>query len=267
MTLAADLHVHTEWSWDAGRGSMEESCRRALELGLPAIAFTDHSDFNPYPSESWHGLDVAGYLDCVDRCRAAFPELRILSGVELGEAHRFPAQAAAVLAAGRFDRVLGSVHCIPWEGRLQDSSVEGFLEPAGVADKFRAYLAETLALVRSDQPFDALAHLDYPKRYWPEGATYREADFEGELRAVLRETARRGSALELNTTRGGDPARHLCPGPVVLGWWREEGGGAVSFGSDAHSPDKLAEGFRLAQELAEAAGFRPNRDPTGHWLR
>ena len=263
----ADLHVHTEWSWDAARGSMEESCRRALELGLPAIAFTDHADFNPYPSPEWHPPDMAGYHDCVERCRAAFPALRILSGVELGEPHLFPEQTAAVLGAGPLDRVLGSVHCIAWDGSLTDASVEGTLTVSDAAAKFRAYLGETLRLVETDVPFSALAHLDYPKRYWPRGAEYREQDFEDELRAVLRALAARGSALELNTTRGGEPGRYLCPGPAVLSWWHEEGGRAVCFGSDAHSPDKIAEGFRLAAGLAEAAGFRPNDDPTSNWLR
>ena len=36
--LPPDNHVHTEWSWDAYAGSMEQSCARALELGLPSIA-------------------------------------------------------------------------------------------------------------------------------------------------------------------------------------------------------------------------------------
>ena len=44
MDLPIDGHVHTEWSWDAPTGSMERSCARALEVGLPAIAFTEHVD-------------------------------------------------------------------------------------------------------------------------------------------------------------------------------------------------------------------------------
>ena len=44
MTLPADSHVHSEWSWDAARGSMAGACARAVELGLPAVAFTDHAD-------------------------------------------------------------------------------------------------------------------------------------------------------------------------------------------------------------------------------
>ena len=38
--LPSDNHVHTRWSWDtAGTSTMEATCRRAVELGLPAVAF------------------------------------------------------------------------------------------------------------------------------------------------------------------------------------------------------------------------------------
>ena len=247
---------------------MESSCRRALEIGLPSIAFTDHADFNPFPSEEWHRLDIGGYHRAVEVCRALFPDLRILSGVELGEAHRFPAETAAVLAAGGLDRILGSVHCIPWGGALVDASVKGFFSPEDAAQKFRGYLTEVLALVDSEQPFSTLAHLDYPKRYWPHAEMpYRESEFEEEFRGILKAAARRGLILEVNTTRGAEHHRGLCPGPVVLRWWREEGGDAVAFGSDAHDPGRIAGGFREAAAVVEAAGFRPNSDPTGSWLR
>jgi histidinol-phosphatase (PHP family) len=263
-----DLHVHTQFSWDAPRGDMEASCRRALEIGLPAIAFTEHADFVPEVHETLRPLDMAAYLEEVERCRSLFPDLRIVSGVELGEPHRFPAQAAAVLAAGPFERVLGSVHCTSWTGRLMDASQLGAI-PAGEAPGFmRRYLEDTLALVEGGQPFQVLAHLDYPKRYWPHAdVAYREEDFEEEFRVVLRAAAARGAALEVNTTRGIEPSRGLCPGQTVLGWWVEEGGRAASFGSDAHDPEKIALGFRLAAELVEAAGFRPNSDPAGCWTR
>ena len=265
--LIPDGHVHTQWSWDAPRGDMKASCRRALELGLPSIAFTDHADFTDYVRARDGLLDIAAYHECLQRCRAAFPGLRILSGVELGETHRFRADAAVILAAGPLDRVLGSVHCLPWEGKLVDASQPGFLAPELVAAQFRAYLAETVVLLESSETFEVLAHLDYPKRYWPESAPYRPGEFEEELRLVLRAAARRGSVLEVNTTRGGDPARYLVPGPEILCWWHEEGGRAVSFGSDAHDPSKVASGFRLAAEAVQAAGFKAQDDPAGYWLR
>ncbi|MFN8172658.1 MAG: PHP domain-containing protein [Candidatus Nanopelagicales bacterium] len=43
--LPADDHVHTQWSWDTALGDMAATCARALELGLPAVSFTEHADF------------------------------------------------------------------------------------------------------------------------------------------------------------------------------------------------------------------------------
>jgi histidinol-phosphatase (PHP family) len=241
---------------------MAETCRRAADLGLPSIAFTEHADWVRGPE----GLfDIEGYFECIERCRSAYPGLRILSGVELGEPHRYPEAARALLSAP-FDRVLASVHCVEWQGLFVDASERGFLSVENAEDVLRLYLREVMALVESDQPFQVLSHLDYPKRYWPAEASYREATYEQEFRGILRAAAARDIALEVNTTRGGDPARFLCPGPIVLGWWREEGGRAVSFGSDAHSPDKLAAGFELARDVAAAAGFKALNDPTGFWL-
>ncbi len=263
----ADGHVHTEWSWDAARGDMEATCHRALELGLPAIAFTEHADFVTV-HEGQHELDLEGYLAAVERCRSMFPDLRILSGVELGEPHLHPEATAAVLAAGRLDRVLGSVHCISIGGRPRDMSERGLMTREAAPAHFRSYLVELLAMVRTSQPYEVLAHLDYPRRYWPHGElTLDEADFEEEYRAILRESARRGTVLEVNTTRGAEARRGLCPGPRVIGWWREEGGERVCFGSDSHEPSKIAGGFAAAAAAVEAAGFRPAADPTAHWCR
>jgi histidinol-phosphatase (PHP family) len=247
---------------------MEATCRRAVEIGLPALAFTEHADFTGGGFPDFHTLDLAAYLAEVERCRALFPDLRVLSGIELGQPHRFPVEAAALLASARVDRVLGSVHCVPWRGELTDVSIEGPLAPECAPATFRSYLADLLALVESGQPFEVLAHFDYPKRYWlHDQLPYREEEYEEEVRTVLRSAAARGSALELNTTRGVEPRRGLCPGQTVVRWWVEEGGRTLSFGSDAHDPDHLARGFQAARELAEAAGFRPNDDPTAGWRR
>src|SRR6266550_4513190 len=189
VALPPDLHVHTEWSYDGRRGSMERSCERAIELGLPAIAFTDHADFVKVHEDQY----------CVD-----------------------------------------------------------------LAGATRAYFGEVLAMLEAGQPFETLAHLDYPKRYWKEGAPpYKEQDFEPEIRAVLKAAARTGRVLEVNTTRGD----RLCPDLTVVRWWRELGGQAVQYGSDAHSPDKVAAGFAVATQMVEAAGFKRARDPVSLWRR
>ena len=242
---------------------MERSCERAIEIGLPAIAFTEHADW-ALVHEGQHSVDIVGYLDAVERCRAKFKGLRILTGVELGEPHRFPRETAEALAAAPLDQVLGSIHSVRIDGELLDASqfrkTEGLDFPGAVREYFR----EALAMVDSDQPFETLAHIDYPKRYWIDGAApYREADYEEEIRAILTSAARSGRVLEVNTTRGDT----LCPDITVVRWWREVGGQAVSFGADAHQPDKVGVGFELATQMVQAAGFKPAKDPMALWRR
>src|SRR6202521_1243572 len=243
---------------------MERSCERALEIGLPAIAFTEHADW-ALVHEGQHPVDIAGYLDAVERCRAKFKGLRILTGVELGEPHWFPKETAEILAAGPLDRVHGSIHCIRLDGKLLDASQ--FRQRAGIdfPRAVREYFRETLAMVESGQAFETLAHLDYPKRYWLHGPSPHpdEGDYEAEIRAILIAAAGTGRVLEVNTTRG----RTLCPDITVVRWWREVGGQAVQYGSDAHQPDKVAEGFKLATQMVEAAGFKPASDPMALWRR
>ncbi len=255
VPVTADLHVHSEWSWDATLGSMEMTCARALERGLGAVAFTDHADYSPIAAGAV--LDVEGYRESIARCQRLFPQLQIWSGVELGEPHLFPRAAADVLLRGDFDLVLGSLHCIVAEGQMRDCSTLGGDCSISPEEVMREYFQETLRLLATPLEIQVLAHLEYPKRYWPAGfPEYRSEDFRAEIQPILEVASARGLALELNTTRGIPLERGLCPSPPVLDWWREAGGRLVSIGSDAHQPESVGGGFALALTVAEAAGFR-----------
>ena len=279
MTLPTDSHVHSEWSWDAAHGSMDRTCARALELGLPAVAFTEHVDHTVWSLDRSHlvedahvltftspdGLvtpgpfDAAGYLEAIAECRERHPGLRILSGLELGEPHLHPEAVARVLAAGPFDRVLGSLHCLPdGDGWTEPGELFG-RRPA--VDIVRSYLRDVAAMVAADDTFEVLAHIDYPVRSWDEATDgpFEPADFEVEFRHVLAAVADAGKALEINTV--------LPLHPTVVRWWHEAGGDAVTFGSDAHEPAELARRFREASDLAEACGFRAGADLHALWRR
>lgn len=276
--LPPDGHVHTEWSWDTVAGSMERSCHRAVQLGLASIAFTEHADFTRWvidPEASagirWVNaarvgpdgrfnpppLDAVAYLECVQRCRDRFPDVRIVAGLELGEPHWHQGQVKDLLGFGGFDRLLGSVHSLALDGPWAVDHLFGRLEPG---DLMRAYLGETLRLAESPAPCAVLAHIDYPVRHWPAAAGRFDATaFEDEYRTVLAALARSGRMLEVNT---------VVPLPaVIVRWWYEAGGDALTFGSDAHEPSAVARGFAGAAAMAEAAGFRPGRYPDDPWRR
>jgi histidinol-phosphatase (PHP family) len=77
---------------------------------------------------------------------------------------------------------------------------------------------------------------------------------------VFRALAGTGRALEVNTT---SPLASVDQ----VRWFHEEGGEAVSFGSDAHQPAGVGQHFDLAVDVVEAAGFRPGRDAFDFWRR
>ncbi len=270
--LPPDNHVHTEWSWDApGDASMARSCEQALAAGLPALAFTDHLDFtdwtvgdliggsnlDPHRYDRMHLLDVTGYLAAVDDCRQRYPDLRILSGVEIGEAHLWAASAGGLVARSGFERILGSLHAIPSDGRL--TAADELFRQVPADEVMRRYLGELLRLVEGSDLFQVLAHLDFPRRMWPWTAgPYDERTFETEYRAVLGALAASDRVLEVNT-------KSPMVSAELVRWWREAGGRAVSFGSDAHQPWRVGDKFKLAVDVVEGAGFRAGRDRFDFW--
>jgi histidinol-phosphatase (PHP family) len=246
-----------------------------VEVGLPAIAFTEHLDFTVWDAAdrataqgltdrhpaNQRPIDVDRYAETIEEARGRYPQLRIWSGVEAGEPHLFGASVAAHLAGAPVDRVLGSLHSLPVDGRLV--AVNRLLHAPGTdaVAAMRHYLTEMVGMIESSDVFQVLAHCDYPRRYWPGGRDrYPEATFEQEYRAVFGALAGSGRALEVNTT---SPLWSV----ELLRWYREEGGDAVSFGSDAHQPHLVGQRFNLAMDVVEQAGFRPGRDRFDFWRR
>jgi histidinol-phosphatase (PHP family) len=286
MALTGDGHVHTEWSWDVGlgrphgeaAGRMEDMCRRAVQIGLPALAFTEHLDVTDWAIEpgdlpdrlrplvtggvlSPPPFDADGYLESVARCRYSFPELRLLTGVEWGQPHLAEANARQVIDLDALDRVNGSLHTIP----LTDEPGSARSEPYTLyrlwpADQvIRNYLAEVPRMLAGSAIFTVFCHIEYAVRYWPtEGeGPFDPKRFEDEFRQAMAAIAGTGRALELNI---GGPIR-----PWIPQWWREVGGRALTIASDAHAPDVLAGNFYEAMAMAEHFGFRPGRRPEDFW--
>jgi histidinol-phosphatase (PHP family) len=291
MALQADMHVHSEFSWDTGgpdsaaRGRMLATCRRAAAIGLPALCFTEHLDLGTWLAEPEDlmphqrhlltdgvvrvpPLDVPRWREAVEDCRRAVPDLVILTGVEFGQPHLFDAEARALLdldaldrvngSLHTLDRVNGSLHTLPLNGsRAEPVTLYRHLPPDEVV---RAYLAEVPAMAAGSDAVEVVTHLDYAVRTWPAetAGPFDPRRFEEEIRGAMRAIAGTGRALELNTSR----LHSWTPQ-----WWAEEGGRSVAFGSDAHVPERLAFELPEAAALAEAFGFRPGRRPWDLWTR
>ncbi|MCU1529136.1 MAG: Histidinol-phosphatase family, partial [Frondihabitans sp.] len=217
MTLPADAHVHSEWSWDSGSdpaspGRMARTCEQAVRIGLPAIIFTEHLDFE----DAWRvndgdmgehagslvdddgyvrlpPFDAEGYLESIDRCRRAHPELRILTGVEFGQPHLWDDRAAELLSSGAIDRVNGSLHMLPLDNgdRTEPTTLYRYREPDEV---MWAYLDEIPRMVAGSDTFEVFTHIDYAVRAWPTvtAGPFDPRRFEEGFRAGMRAIAGSG---------------------------------------------------------------------------
>jgi histidinol-phosphatase (PHP family) len=170
------------------------------------------------------------------------------------------AVTAELVDLSALDRVNGSLHTLPFRGHRSEPTTL-FRELANPADVIWAYLAEIPAMVDGGGNFQVFTHIDYAVRYWPteQNGPFDARPFEDGFRQAMRSIAASGRALEMNTGR---PLR-----PWIPQWWSEEGGRAVSFGSDDHNTAGLAANFPEATALLESFGFRPGRRPEDFWTR
>jgi histidinol-phosphatase (PHP family) len=78
--MTCDLHVHTVFSPDS-REPMERQCARAADLGLDAVCFTEHLDFDDM---SLGYYDPQAYFDELGRLREVYVgRLRVFAGLEV----------------------------------------------------------------------------------------------------------------------------------------------------------------------------------------
>jgi histidinol-phosphatase (PHP family) len=254
--MQLDLHTHSTYSMD-GHDSMADMCRRAVELELQAIAFTDHVEW--LPGGEWLTPDFPAYFEELAQVRARFaPDgLQVLSGVEFGNPHEHRAQAEEMLSRYDFDVIIGSIHWLGDRNIHLSSAFDG-REPY---DVYGDYFGEMAVLAR-EPGLDMVAHFD---RIFQAGVPrFGLPDIrrvEGPVRRALEAMVDNACLLELNT-------RFLAHEPgwndtirTVLDWYRDAGGAFVSVNSDAHRVSEVARHGAIGWSLVLESGLQPSGVP------
>ena len=112
----------------------------------------------------------------------------------------------------------------------------------------------------SYRDFDIIGHYDYVARYSPYGPGCRDitlAQFGDYLEPLLRFLAQEGKTFELNTKTYMNHKGYVPQlDTAILRRFREMGGEALSFGSDAHNTERLGDKFEYYAHVAKECGFR-----------
>lgn len=239
--IPLDYHIHTTFSPDSS-ATPEEMCRRAIQLSIPEIGFSEHWDVGPY-EEVTRFLQPESWWNELERLRRLFAgQLTIRAGIEIAEPHLYMDETAEIISRLPFDYILGSVHYVG-EYFMFD---ESYFRQHTADEVYSAYFAE-LAKMVCTADIDIVAHFDIPARTAKTIFGYDPIRYEADIRAILAIVIERDLALDVNVVGLRKPAQNLMPDPLILRWYHEMGGERITFGSDAHYVEHL--GLHLDQGM------------------
>ncbi len=249
-----DLHVHTPASPDASVAPQELVTAAEL-LGLWGVGLVVHVDFHP-EDYCTGGPDVAAYLSDSRRIGelAEAEGIRVSTGLEVGEPHRFAASWEPVASAAEWDFVTGALHWIGSHLVLDESGYLG-TDPMQVVE---GYYEETLRILRRCD-IDVLAHMGIFRRGLAMAGYSTDFDEVEEwpdlIDEVLGTMIEHGVVLELNTAGLRRKERVTYPTRSVMERYRQLGGELVALGSDTHRRENAFYGIARGRDLLLDLGF------------
>lgn len=246
-----DYHLHSHFCRHA-EGSLEEYARQALRMGMGEICFTPHLPMDGFRPEigkddlRMHEDEFPRYLEELERTRALFPDLVILSGIEADYVEGREEKLSRFLSAHPFDFVLMSVHSVAkWPAGQWVFDFKGDSRP--LERIYDDYLEAVLHGVETGL-FDCVAHLDLIKQ---KGRPLLEAHRE-RVEAIVAECLVRGMSAEINTSGTRKAVGERYPSDDIVRLMKDRGLPLV-IDSDAHKPSQVGWGF------GELAGIQPVR--------
>lgn len=253
-----DCHTHSKWSFD-GCEAIDDMCEQAIKLGISVLTVTDHCEVNGWntPEDSEFGdfsKLIPKSIKHLKESQIKYTgKLKLLRGIELGQAVQDLKSADIALSLDNFDFVLASVHNVRNERDFY------WLEytPESAKELLYTYFNEILEVVRWNK-FDSLSHLTYPLRYIT-GVHKINIDINEYLPIIdeiFNELIKNGKALEVNSSGLRQEIGVTMPDKFLLTRYYSLGGRLITIGSDAHKVADLGKGINETLYLLKKIGFK-----------
>lgn len=270
--MRADYHLHCEFS-DDSREPMENQVRRAIELGLDEMCFTDHVDYGikkdwEEGNITWRGGDPVTGEGAEPLANVNYPEyfaklhemkqkygekITIRQGLEFGIQTITVPQFEKLYHRyeNELDFVLLSIHQVDnLEFWTQD-----FQRGRSQKEYNELYYREIYNVQKVFKNYSVLAHLDLLSRY-DELGVYPFENVRDMIAEILKLAIADGKGIELNTSSWKYGLKDTQPCRAILKLYKDLGGRILTAGSDAHTTrqlgDHLDEGYRI---LRDEIGF------------
>ncbi|MPM53045.1 Histidinol-phosphatase [bioreactor metagenome] len=246
-----DYHMHSSFSNDS-KTDMEEMVKKSIELGLNEICFTDHVDYDLDTDFDW-GIDYDKYFERLNFLQNKYhKEISIKKGIELGLQKQITQKCSEDACKYPFDFIIGSTHRFD----KLDAEDKRHYESVSIQEACEHYFEQELLNLKGFKNCDAVGHMDFVLRYCPGAVEYFSySKFADVLDEILREIINSGRGLECNTSKF--VAKNMInPNLEIFKRYFELGGEIVTFGSDAHTPNRIGEGFNEISEKLKSIGLK-----------
>ncbi|MBU2603127.1 MAG: histidinol-phosphatase HisJ family protein [Actinobacteria bacterium] len=243
-----DYHTHNSRCGHAS-GTLREYVEAALRRGLSGMGASAHLPLvhTRDPILSMALSELHDYVGEVRALQAEYPGF-ILLGIEADYRPDTFDDVRGLLESYPFDYVIGSVHYLdgwPFDDPRQRHTWDG----REIEDVYRRYF-DLVGEAAETGAFTLIGHLDLVKKW----GHRPPRPLEDAARALAERIARAEVVVEVNTAGLRKPVAELYPDVTLLRLLREQGV-AVTFGSDAHSPQDVGRDFDAALAAVREAGF------------
>lgn len=245
--MLADYHMHTNFS-DDSTYKMEDEIRKAIEMGLNEICFTEHVD---------HGVktdlncNYKEYFKEFKRCKDLYKDkINLRFGIEFGVQSHTIEQFEKDFSENDFDFVILSCHQVEdKEFWTQDFQVGKTQKEYN--DK---YYEEILKVIKEYKDYSVLGHLDHIKRYDEQGS-YPFENVKDVVEEILKIAIKDGKGIEINTSSFRYNLDGLTPSKEILKLYKELGGKIITIGSDTHEEEHVGYKILEVREELKKLGF------------
>jgi len=250
MHLPADYHMHTPLC----RHAVGEPCdyaRRAVELGLTEIGFSDHSPMRQDNFDNWrmNNSQLDEYVAKVRLAQKTFPQLTIRLALEVDYLPGHEDWIRDLAARHPWDYFIGSVHYVSDSWDIDNPAKLSEWNNRDAFEVWQAYF-ERLTLAAESGLFEIIGHADLPKKFGHRPTR----DCTPLYKQFLAAAAKSGCAIELNTAGLRKDCKEIYPSREIL-QLAFENRVPITFGSDAHAPGEVGMNFAEAIALARSAGY------------
>ncbi|MCL7749841.1 histidinol-phosphatase [Halalkalibacter alkaliphilus] len=250
-----DLHTHNQMCGHA-IGTIEDYVKAAIEKELKMIGISDHAPY--FHSEEDHpkpGITMAKshfnrYVNEVLRLKEEYADqIEVLLGIESDFFPQHSTVYKQFLDEYPFDYLIGSVHFVDEISIFRKGRWEGLSNEEKVKTKERYYhLIEQSA---SSDMFDILGHIDAMKGFYPEFSNIQVEAIDKTLQVI----GEYEKVIEINTSGKTKDCGGWYPADEILERALYFNVG-VTFGSDAHDPDRVGDEFEEVQKRLKEIGFK-----------